>query len=222
MMHNKEYLSDVLVRLAHHSSAIEGNTISLPETVTIIVEGTMPGSHKSIREFFEIENHKRAFSLVLDILEEGAPLSMSAILSLHAALTDRLQYDSGKFKRSQNAIVGADFKTASPEQVPYLMEQWIENTVFRLENSQLETDIIQVLADTHIQFERVHPFSDGNGRIGRLLLVLLSFRYLDVPVIIERQDRGAYIEALAGQDVGALLSLFSDKIKEEKERQARF
>lgn len=45
-MHNKEYLSDVLVRLAHHSGAIEGNTISLPETVTIIVEGTMPaGRH---------------------------------------------------------------------------------------------------------------------------------------------------------------------------------
>lgn len=61
-----EYLEDMLVRMAYHSSEIEGNTISLPQTVSIILEGTLPGENKSIREFYEIENHKQTFDYMLD------------------------------------------------------------------------------------------------------------------------------------------------------------
>ena len=59
----QDYLDDILVRMAYHNSAIEGNTITLPETVSIILEGTTPGN-KSIREFYEIENHKEAFHYI--------------------------------------------------------------------------------------------------------------------------------------------------------------
>ncbi|MEX5398746.1 Fic family protein, partial [Streptococcus sp. ZJ93] len=56
MTYKPKYLDDILVRMAYHSSGIEGNTISLPETVSIIIENSLPGNHKSIREFYEIEN----------------------------------------------------------------------------------------------------------------------------------------------------------------------
>ncbi|MEI2421155.1 hypothetical protein V6O07_12855, partial [Arthrospira platensis SPKY2] len=58
MVYDKEYVDDLLVRLAHNSSAIEGNTISLPETADIILNGKMPSSNKDVREFYEIDNHK--------------------------------------------------------------------------------------------------------------------------------------------------------------------
>ena len=62
----QDYLDDILVRLAHHSAGIEGNTISLPATVSIILNGTLPTSGKAtVREFYEIENHKQAFEHVI-------------------------------------------------------------------------------------------------------------------------------------------------------------
>ena len=100
-----DYLEDILVRLAHHSAGIEGNTISLPATVSIIVNGTLPMSGKAtVREFYEIENHKRAFEHMIDHLMNEDKLSVTIIKEIHADLTDRLQYDKGQFKKNENMI----------------------------------------------------------------------------------------------------------------------
>ncbi|HHA9871893.1 TPA: Fic family protein, partial [Streptococcus pneumoniae] len=76
MTYSQNYLDDILVRMAYHSSGIEGNTISLPETVSIILESTLPRNGKSIREFYEIENHKQAFSYLLDSLANHQALTV--------------------------------------------------------------------------------------------------------------------------------------------------
>ena len=90
----QDYLDDMLVRLAHHSAGIEGNTISLPATVSIILNGILPVSGgATVREFYEIENHKIAFYNLMDHLENNDKLSVSIIKEIHADLTDRLQYD---------------------------------------------------------------------------------------------------------------------------------
>lgn len=102
---SQDYLDDVLVRMAYHSSGIEGNTISLPQTVSIILEGTLPSGSKSIREFYEIENHKQAFDYLIKLLAENQPLDKAEIKQFHSLLTDRLQHDKGQFKTQQNAII---------------------------------------------------------------------------------------------------------------------
>ncbi|MEX5398756.1 Fic family protein, partial [Streptococcus sp. ZJ93] len=130
MTYKQKYLDDILVRMAYHSSGIEGNTISLPETVSIIIENSLPGNHKSIREFYEIENHKQAFHFLLEQLNAQPPLTIGLIQDFHALLTDRLQHDRGRFKTAQNAIIGAEFKTATPTETPYLMTQWADNTSY--------------------------------------------------------------------------------------------
>lgn len=112
---SQDYLEDVLVRMAYHSSGIEGNTISLPQTVSIILKGTLPSSNKSIREFYEIENHKRAFDYLIELLDGNQSLNTVDIKQIHFLLTDRLQLDNGQYKTQQNAIHGAEFKTATPE-----------------------------------------------------------------------------------------------------------
>lgn len=221
-MYSQKYLDDVLVRMAYHSSGIEGNTISLPETVSIIIENSLPGNHKSIREFYEIENHKQAFSFLLDQLDSQPPLTIGLIQDFHAYLTDRLQHDRGRFKTSQNAIIGAEFQTATPTETPYLMTQWGDNTSYRLENVQSDEEILEVLADTHIQLERIHPFSDGNGRTGRLILMYLAMRYLGAPVIISKDNRAEYMELLANQDSKGLANLLKQSLAYEKERMTHF
>lgn len=153
MNYKEDYLDDVLIRRAYHSSGIEGNTISLPETVSIILESTLPSSRKSIREFYEIENHKQAFAYLMDALTKEGDFYLGQVETLHALLVDRLQHAPGHFKQQQNTIIGAEFKTASPEETPYLMRQWAENLLYRLEQAQEKTEILTILAESHIAFE---------------------------------------------------------------------
>ena len=222
MKYTQDYLNDILIRMAYHSSAIEGNTITLPETVSIILENTLPNSRKGIREFYEIENHKQAFEYLFDNIDNNKDLNIDLILDIHRYLVDRLQHDAGCFKSSQNAIVGAEFQTASPSETPYLVRQWIDNTNYRLNNAKEDTEILEILADTHIQFERIHPFSDGNGRCGRLVLLYLGIKYLNSPLIISKENRAEYMEYLAEQNIEGLTSLLSNSLEFEKERITQF
>ncbi|MDO4775530.1 MAG: Fic family protein [Aerococcaceae bacterium] len=218
MTYTQKYLDDILVRMAYHSSGIEGNTISLPETVSIILENTLPQKGKSIREFYEIENHKQTFHYLVDLLSGQETISIHALLNIHSLLTDRLQHDKGHFKTQQNAIIGAEFKTATPHETPHLMQQWVDNTNYRLQHADSEQTILETLADTHIQFERIHPFSDGNGRVGRLVLLYLSMLYLSAPVVISRDNRAEYMELLANQDVNGLAAMLKQSLDYERER----
>ena len=222
MKYTQDYLNDILIRMAYHSSAIEGNTITLPETVSIILENTLPSSRKGIREFYEIENHKQAFEYLFDNIDNNKDLNIDLILDLHRYLVDRLQHDAGCFKSSQNAIVGAEFHTSSLSETPYLVHQWIDNTNYRLNNDKEDTEILEILADTHIQFERIHPFSDGNGRCGRLVLLYLGIKYLNSPLIISKENRAKYMEYLAKQNIAGLTTLLSNSLEFEKQRVTQF
>ena len=222
MKYTQDYLNDILIRMAYHSSAIEGNTITLPEVSNIFLERSLPGSRKGIREFYEIENHKQAFEYLFDNIDSNKDLNIDLILDLHRYLVDRLQHDAGCFKSSQNAIVGAEFQTASPSETPYLVRQWINNTNYRLNNAKEDTEILEILADTHIQFERIHPFSDGNGRCGRLVLLCLGIKYLNSPLIISKENRAEYMEYLAEQNIAGLTTLLSNSLEFEKQRVTQF
>ena len=179
--------------MAYHSSAIEGNTITLPEVSNIFLERSLP-KYKTIREFYEIENHKQAFEFLFDNINNNVELNIDLLLNMHKYLVDRLQHNAGNFKSSQNAIVGAKFQTTSPTETPYLIRQWIDSTNYRLNNTDKDNEILSILADTHIQFERIHPFSDGNGRCGRLILLYLGIKYLNSPLIISKENRDEYME----------------------------
>lgn len=219
----QEYLDDILVRLAHHSAGIEGNTISLPATVSIIVNGTLPtSSGATVREFYEIENHKQAFERVSSHLINGNPLSVSIIKEIHADLTDRLQYDKGQFKKTENMILGAEFQTASPTETPVLVAQLVDSLQYRLDNAKTSDNKLLAILDTHIQFERIHPFSDGNGRTGRMIMVYSLLQEGFPPLIIEKETKAQYIEFLATQDVESFFQFAKEKLDKEQKRMQAF
>ena len=219
----QNYLDDMLVRLAHHSAGIEGNTISLPATVSIILNGTLPiSSGATVREFYEIENHKQAFSNMLDHLESNDTLSVSIIKEVHADLTDRLQYDKGQFKKNENLIVGAEFQTASPSETPFLVQQLLDNLEYRLENAATDEEKLERILDAHIQFERIHPFSDGNGRTGRVIMNYSLLQEGFPPLIIEKETKATYIELLAKQDLDGFMSFAKEILAKEQKRMKAF
>jgi len=218
-----DYLEDILVRLAHHSAGIEGNTISLPATVSIIVNGTLPMNGKAtVREFYEIENHKRAFEHMIDHLMNDDKLSVTIIKEIHADLTDRLQYDKGQFKKNENMILGAEFQTASPTNTPMLVTQLIDNLKYRLETAKINDDKLLAILDTHIQFERIHPFSDGNGRTGRMIMNYSLLQEGFPPLIIEKGTKSQYVELLATQDFDSFLSFATNTLEKETKRMIAF
>lgn len=216
-----EYLDDILIRLAHHSTAIEGNTITLPETVSIILNNTTTGNRNyNLREIYEIQNHKQAFEYLLDSLDKN--LTVDDVKKYHKLLTDRLQYDKGCFKTDENAIRGADFDTASPRDTPHLMGQWVDNLNYRIENSVDENGKLEAIMEGHIEFERIHPFSDGNGRTGRMIVNHSLMSNGMSPLIIKLSDKQEYINLLSNQDVKGLTNLAGNLIKKESNRQQAF
>ncbi|KMT60699.1 MULTISPECIES: Fic family protein [Listeriaceae] len=149
------------------------------------------------------------------------PISIALVKEIHANLADKLQYDRGEFKTGENAILGADFQTASPTETPILMQQWVYNLNYRLEQDSLD-EKLRAVAESHIDFERVHPFSDGNGRTGRMLMNYALLENDFPPLIIRVDERAQYIQYLATQDSEAFFRFVKDKLEEEKERAKRF
>ena len=216
-----EYIDDLNVRMTHHSNAIEGNTLTLNETATIILGSTISGG-KSIREVFEVLNHKKAIDCMLTELANDQKLDIYVIKNINKEILDRLNDNAGNFKNSSNAIIGADFETSTPSKAPVLTKNWIENLNYRLELCKTDDEKLLEILSSHIEFERIHPFSDGNGRTGRLIMLYLCFQENISPFVIEKNDRALYMNYLREQNVNIIF----EKIKElqgfEKRRMGEF
>jgi Fic family protein len=215
------YAEDVLVRVAHHSAAIEGNTLSVADTITLLVDELTPTAGRPLRELYEVANHREAFATVLEHAGGDQPLTAHLIRRLHAELMDHIHDDRGQWKTTQNAILGSTVETATPAQVPWLVEQWAENASWQASNLH-GAQAVTALAGAHADFERIHPFADGNGRTGRMLLMWQSLRAFGVPIVIEVSQRAAYIEALRTDARDDLDALLAGRLLNELERATQF
>ena len=209
---NYEYFLDLSVRMTYHSNAIEGNTLTLNETAAIILDSTIPGS-KSVREVFEVLNHKKAIDYIISELENEKKLDIYMIKNINKEILDRLNDNAGNFKNSSNAIIGADFETSTPSQAPALTKNWIENLNYRLKLCKTDDEKLSEILNSHIEFERIHPFSNGNGRTGRLIMLYLCFQENISPFVIEKNDRALYMNYLREQNV----EIIFERVKELQE-----
>lgn len=216
-----EYAEDLLVRIAHHSSAIEGNSLTVPDAITLLVDELIPSGGKTMRELYEVANHREALARVVTHAASGQQLTGTFIRELQADLLDHIRDDRGEWKTTQNAILGARTETAEPSEVPWLMEQWAENAQWQAENLT-GANALSAIASAHAEFERVHPFADGNGRTGRMLIMWQTLKAFGVPIVIEVDRREQYIAALHEDDRVALTDLLADCLLTELERATRF
>ena len=180
---------EFLIDFTYNSNAIEGNTLTLKETA-LVLEG-MTIDQKPLKDHLEAVGHRDAFLYVQDIATKNIPLDESVIKNIHAlVLMDRPE-DKGVYRRIPVRIMGA---YTEPVQ-PYLIEPKITELLAENEKRKETMNPIERIARFHLEFEGIHPFIDGNGRTGRLLLNLDLIRNGYPPINVKFTDRKRYYDA---------------------------
>lgn len=200
--------------LAYNSNKIEGSTLTEEQTASLFDNGTLPKSDDYYRakDVEEMNGHFLMFNKMLDTLDE--PLTQELIKAFHYELKsgvfeDRANgYAIGDYKRRPNMI--GIYRTVRPENVEAEMSSLLK--WYSEQNVDLAT-----LAEFHSRYESIHPFQDGNGRTGRLLIFRECLKSGIVPVVIEDSNRNEYLEALKAyreeKEFGKMIGLFQ---KEQK------
>ena len=178
---------EFIVEYTYNSNAIEGNTLTLRETDMVLRGLTI--DKKPLKDHMEAVGHKEAFEFVQDLVRERIPLSESIIKQIHYLVLADKKDDRGVYRRVPVRIMGAKHEPVQPYLIQPKMEELLENYRNSTEH------IIPKLARFHIEFEGIHPFIDGNGRTGRLLVNLELMKAGYPPIDIKFTDRVAYYEA---------------------------
>ena len=180
---------EFMVEFTYNSNAIEGNTLTLKETAMAL--GGMTIDQKPLKDHLEAIGHRDAFLFVQDIAAKEIPLTDSIIKQIHSlVLIDRPE-DKGVFRRIPVRIMGA---FAEPVQ-PYLIEPKITELLLENEKRKATMNPIERIARFHLEFEGIHPFVDGNGRTGRLIMNLDLIRGGYLPINVKFTDRKKYYDA---------------------------
>ena len=186
------------VNFAYNSNKIEGSTLTEDETEEIFETNSfIPKNEDSIKldDLIEMKNHFRLFDYTLDIIDEPLTknmiIDMNKILKRNTSDEDNPRYNVGGFKIIPNKIGLINvIKTSSPKDV----EKDIENLL--LEYNRLTRVTLEDIIDFHYKFELIHPFGDGNGRVGRMIMFKECLRHNIMPFIVLDKDRPYYMRGL--------------------------
>ena len=172
--------------LAYTSNHIEGNTLTRRETALVIEEGITTGG-KPLKDYLEAKNHADAFRYILDVLSKKKTITQDDILKIHAIVLKGLDDAfAGRYRNIRVRIKGSSVVLPNPMKVPDLMAEFEKYL-------QTEKDVITRAIMGHFKFVSIHPFVDGNGRMGRLLMNLILLQNGLWPIIIRPRDRKKYI-----------------------------
>lgn len=188
---------ELQVRMTYNSNHIEGSRLTEDQTRLIFETRTIDvGDGISVDDIIETSNHFRAIDYVIDKALE--PLSEDIIKRLHQLLKQGTKDSSlewfavGDYKKRANTVGGRE--TCKPSEVPEVMAKLVEG--YHSKSDITIDDIIEFHAD----FEHIHPFQDGNGRVGRLIALKECLRFNVVPFIIEDSKKAFYYRGLANWD----------------------
>lgn len=217
----------------HHSTAIEGNTLVLRQVEVLLEEGRAVGD-KELREYLEVQGYAEAANWVYaQAVSRGEwaaseLLALSELREIHRRVVEftwlHFPPESldpaegpGSFRRHDIAPFGRGMRPPPHPEIPALIRDWLAD----LNDGPRERHALVFLADAHAAFERIHPFRDGNGRAGRLVLNLLLVRHGYPPAIVLKRERARYLAALARADAGdsgSLAELLARSVKRSIDR----
>ena len=180
---------EFMIEFTYNSNAIEGNTLTLKETA-MALEG-MTIDKKPLKDHLEAVGHRDAFIYVQDIAKKDMPLSESVIKNIHALVLMNRPEDKGVYRRIPVKIMGA---YTEPVQ-PYLIEPKMTELLAADNERKGVLHDIERVARFHLEFEGIHPFIDGNGRTGRLLMNLELIKCGYPPINVKFADRKRYYDA---------------------------
>ena len=207
----KKLESNLKTNFIYNSNAIEGNTLTLKETDIILRYGvTVKG--KSLKEHEEVKEQEYAINFLKEVIKTNESLSLRLIRKFNALVLNDDIENRGKFKKSNNEILGTGFETTPY----YLVEEKLTELIEKF-NSSENNDLIMKVACFHADFEKIHPFIDGNGRTGRLLLNLELMKNGYPITVIRNEEREEYYTALETAQAKADYRLLTDFIEKSIE-----
>lgn len=216
VLNNKNYLEDLITRSTYHSNAIEGSTLTYAETYAILYnDNSFKIEGKEPMEIYEAINHKSALELVFKNLKNNDGFDERFIKKLNETINRNIKETEG-FRTVKVFIQGSEYIPPETEKVPNLMNYFVYNY------NNDEQEIFNKIARYHIELEKIHPFEDGNGRTGRLLINYELLKNNLPPVVISKDDRVKYFEFLRNNDGIGLAHWLRDLSNAEEERMKKF
>ena len=183
------------IAYTYNTNAIEGNTLTLRETRLVIREGiTIRG--KSLSEHLEAKNHSAAIAYIESMVNN--PIEEENVLELHRILFSGFCEGAGSYRNGQVYLEGRDLMPPPAFEVPQLTRDLLE----WVKTNPEELRPIELAAVFHHRFVEIHPFDDGNGRVGRLLMNLLLIKNGYPLTVIKTVDRRRYYDSLTKADNG--------------------
>jgi Fic family protein/DNA-binding XRE family transcriptional regulator len=186
---NKKALDSLTLFLTYNSNSIEGSTMTLADTKAVLF-GHKTLTNRTQIEQLETRNHQAALLWILQEIQKPAVvISEQFIKDIHLRLMNGLMSNPGLYRNHSVRIMGSKTAVANYLKIPTLMPEFIKGMV-------VKNELIAKLALTHARFEKIHPFSDGNGRVGRLLMLALALKENKIPPIVLKEKKQAYYKYL--------------------------
>ena len=180
---------EFIVEHTYNSNAIEGNTLTLQETQLVLQGITI--DQKPLKDHLEAVGYKEAYEYMEQLAREQRELTLHEICSIHSLVLADHQEDRGRFRRVPVRIAGA---LTTPVQ-PYQIEPMMSALLADMDSLYRHLHVVEKAALFHLRFEAIHPFIDGNGRTGRLLMNLQLIKAGYPPINVKFSDRRRYYQA---------------------------
>ena len=210
---NQDYYENFITRSVNSSNAIEGNTLSYAETYSIIfADESLPLQNVNPRELYEAINLKYALTYSFNNINK---FDSGLIIKLNEHINKNIKDISG-YRKGKVFIKGADFVPPNPELIPNKMNELL----YHYQNSELS--LVEKIADFHITFEHIHPFEDGNGRTGRVLINHLLISNNEIPIVIPEERRIEYFDYLQKYDVEGFSNFIIELQEVEKAKMIEY
>ena len=212
-----EALNGHSIAFAYHSGKIENEQITYHDTREIFEHDGVTSYTGDLRTLFEIRNAKEANELFLNSFNERRPINEALVKEFQYSLTKNT-YDTrryqlgerpGEFKR-HDYVTGKEEIGAAPEDVEEEMSELLAEI-----QDITEANALIAAAYFHAKFENIHPFADGNGRTGRLVMNYLLVLHNHPPIVIHEEDRRAYFDSLEAWDSAQELKPLTEFLKEQ-------
>lgn len=200
---NTDIFEQFVLELTYHSNKIEGSTLTEDETADILFNNrSIP--NKDVIEHLEVKNHQSDLSFLFSNVKNGFVIDEKYILKLHSILMNSIREDAGSYRTHGVRIVGSNVPTSNYLKVPEKMNKLIRDI------NKDKNDLVNHVADIHSRFEQIHPFSDGNGRIGRLLIQTMLLRANFAPAVIKQDNKRLYLTYLRKSQLEGRFSMWED------------
>ncbi|MDL2324390.1 Fic family protein [Ruminococcaceae bacterium OttesenSCG-928-A16] len=210
----KRLQEEFLVEFTYNSNAIEGNTLTLRETALVLEGVTI--DKKPLKDHLEAVGHRDAFLYVEQLVTDKISISEKVIKDIHSLVLMDRPDDKGVYRRIPVTIMGAYHEPPQPYLVPVQMEQLVAR------QKETKRHPIENVALFHLDFEGVHPFIDGNGRTGRLMLNLMLMQQGYPPIDVKFSDRKRYYACFDSyykdKSAAPMVELVTEYLQERLER----